>query len=205
MGLCAALPRLSNFTEAAPGRYRRFAAYLAFLGFPWLLAPSTLAFLSLSPSATLAFLGFWDRRPWLFLAFRAPVPTTPPIGAARPPSARGGGSPSQTGASVYAEMRTKSIKRIVCPCPRTGPDPAALPSDDAPMRRDRHRFYSITSSARSSSASGTARTIARAALRLMTSSNVAGCSNGSAPGWAPRRILSTWPAACRYIAASPAP
>src|ERR1700731_1761637 len=58
--------------------------------------------------------------------------------------------------------------------------------------------YSITSSARASSLSGIASPIAFAALRLITSSNLVGCSTGSSAGFAPFRTLSTYSAARRY-------
>src|SRR5262245_27174037 len=49
--------------------------------------------------------------------------------------------------------------------------------------------YWITSSARSSSDGGTVRPRALAVLRLMTRSNLVGCSMGRSPGRAPRKIL----------------
>src|SRR5262245_48726167 len=51
--------------------------------------------------------------------------------------------------------------------------------------------HSITSSARASSIGGTSRPIALAALRLMISSNLVGCSTGRSAGFAPLKILST--------------
>ena len=51
--------------------------------------------------------------------------------------------------------------------------------------------HSITSSARASSEGGTPRPSAFAVLRLMTSSNLVGCSIGRSAGLAPFRILST--------------
>src|SRR6185369_8549797 len=53
------------------------------------------------------------------------------------------------------------------------------------------RTHSITSSARSSSVGGTSRPSALAVVRLMTRSNLVGCSTGRSPGLAPRRILLT--------------
>src|SRR5262249_51087543 len=50
----------------------------------------------------------------------------------------------------------------------------------------------ITSSARASNIGGTVRPIAFAAIRLIASSNLVGCSTGKSPGFAPRRILSTY-------------
>src|SRR5262249_14839052 len=51
--------------------------------------------------------------------------------------------------------------------------------------------HSITSSARASSVGGTARPSACAVLRLMTSSNLVGCTTGRSAGLVPLRILST--------------
>ena len=52
-------------------------------------------------------------------------------------------------------------------------------------------IYSITSSAPISSDCGIVRPRAFAVLRLMTSSNLVGCSTGRSEGLAPLRILST--------------
>ncbi len=74
--------------------------------------------------------------------------------------------------------------------------------DGAPQGRGhvnrRGACYWITSSARSSSDCGIANPNAFAVLRLITSSNLVGCSMGRSPGLAPRRILSTKAAALRY-------
>src|SRR5262245_57763154 len=51
--------------------------------------------------------------------------------------------------------------------------------------------HSITSSARARSVGGTSMPSAFAATRLITSSNLVGCSTGRSAGLAPRRILST--------------
>src|SRR6266478_1748438 len=51
--------------------------------------------------------------------------------------------------------------------------------------------HSITSSARASNVGGISRPSNLAAVRLMMSSNLVGCSTGMSPGFAPRRILST--------------
>src|SRR6516225_2160550 len=48
--------------------------------------------------------------------------------------------------------------------------------------------HSITSSARASSVGGTSRPSALAVIRLMTSSNLVGCSTGKSAGLAPRKI-----------------
>ena len=52
-------------------------------------------------------------------------------------------------------------------------------------------IHSITSSARTSSEGGTAMRRTLAVLRLITSSNLVGCSTGRSEGFAPLRILST--------------
>src|SRR5262249_6483504 len=51
--------------------------------------------------------------------------------------------------------------------------------------------HSITSSARARREGGTVRPSALAVVRLMTRSNLVGCSTGRSAGFAPRRILST--------------
>src|SRR5206468_4227925 len=62
--------------------------------------------------------------------------------------------------------------------------------------------HSISSSARRSSDGGIVRPRALAVLRLITSSNLVGCSTGRSPGLAPLRILSTIPAARRQRSGS---
>src|SRR5262249_10878538 len=57
----------------------------------------------------------------------------------------------------------------------------------------------ITSSARASSEGGIVRPRALAVLRLMTNSNLVGCSMGRSPGLAPLRILSIYSAARRNM------
>src|SRR6266404_2562152 len=52
--------------------------------------------------------------------------------------------------------------------------------------------HSITSSARASSVGGTVSLRALAVVRLMTRSNLVGCSTGMSPGFVPRKILSTY-------------
>src|SRR5262249_18322287 len=56
---------------------------------------------------------------------------------------------------------------------------------------ERPPFHSITSSARASSVAGTIRPSALAVVKLMTRSNLVGCSTGMSAGFTPRRILST--------------
>jgi len=61
----------------------------------------------------------------------------------------------------------------------------------AEQRDELAPFHSITSSARASSVCGTVRRSALAVSRLITRSNLVGCSTGMSPGFVPRRILST--------------
>ena len=69
---------------------------------------------------------------------------------------------------------------------------------EAELARDeRAPFHSITSSARASSIGGMVSSSAWAVVRLMTRSNLVGCSTGRSTGFAPRNILSTKSAARR--------
>src|SRR5262249_25139308 len=61
----------------------------------------------------------------------------------------------------------------------------------AEQRDERAALHSITLSVRASSVGETSRPSALAVIRLMTKSNLVGCSTGISPGFAPRRILST--------------
>src|SRR5262249_37395554 len=61
----------------------------------------------------------------------------------------------------------------------------------AEKRHELAAFHSITSSARASSVGGTSRPSAFAVVRLITRSNLVGCSTGMSAGFAPRKILST--------------
>src|SRR5690349_14856760 len=56
------------------------------------------------------------------------------------------------------------------------------------------RAYRITRCARASTLGGIVRAICLAVLRLITSSNLVGCSTGKSAGLAPLRILSTYAA-----------
>src|SRR5262245_1904588 len=75
----------------------------------------------------------------------------------------------------------------------------------AEQRHELAASHSITSSARASSDGGTVRPIAFAAITFSASSNLVGCSTGKSPGFAPRRILSTYSAARRNRSALFAP
>src|SRR5262249_17354785 len=65
--------------------------------------------------------------------------------------------------------------------------------------------YSITWSARPSTDCGIVRPSALAVLRLITNSNLVGCSTGRSAGLAPLRILSTYVAACRQFSTTLGP
>src|SRR5258708_7810585 len=58
-------------------------------------------------------------------------------------------------------------------------------------RDDPPPLHSITSSARESSVGGPSRPSALAVFKLITSSNLVGCSTGRSAGFAPLKILST--------------
>ena len=82
----------------------------------------------------------------------------------------------------------------------TGLSPAGMAASLAAPATCVHRIwsYSITSSARASRVGGIVSPSALAVFRLMTSSNLVGCSTGRSAGFAPRRILSTCSAARRH-------
>ena len=97
---------------------------------------------------------------------------------------------SATGQLVSNDLTASNRPRT------TSPPPAEQPFDSAVQRRrERHKqrgvpHYWISSSARASTDCGIAMPSARAVLRLTTSSNLAGCSTGRSPGFAPLRIRS---------------
>ena len=64
----------------------------------------------------------------------------------------------------------------------------------ANQREELPPLHSITSSVRPSNIAGTSSPIALAALRLITNSNLVGCSTANSAGFAPLRILSTYTA-----------
>src|SRR5262245_54956842 len=72
---------------------------------------------------------------------------------------------------------------------------AAEQRDELPPLQPRD--HSITSSARASNVAGTSRRRALAVIRLMTRSNLVGCSTGISAAFVPRKILSTKSAARR--------
>src|SRR5262245_25165083 len=120
----------------------------------------------------------------------------------------GGGGMSALGQKqTYAVQQTMSalhpiatmkadIGKLSCPLypqKRT----CAVHAPMSAMGQKRTWPYSITSSARASSVGGSVMPSAFAVVRLMTNSNLVGCSTGMSPGFVPRRILSTNSAVCR--------
>jgi len=78
-------------------------------------------------------------------------------------------------------------------------------SEHSVMRRTTRVNYSMTSSARTRTSSGTSRPSALAVLMLIMNSIFVGCSTGRSPGFAPLRTLATMTADCRHISARPGP
>ena len=68
-----------------------------------------------------------------------------------------------------------------------------------------HRCYSITTSARSSTAGGITKPSACAVLKLTANSNLVGCSTGMSPGGVPLKILRTISAVRRWISRKSGP
>src|SRR5262249_7626645 len=80
--------------------------------------------------------------------------------------------------------------------------PAGPPhASDGEVRRRRYPGHSMTRSATARIEGGNVRPSAFAVFRLITSSNVVGCSIGRSRGRAPLRIQSTYPAARRKLSA----
>jgi hypothetical protein len=67
------------------------------------------------------------------------------------------------------------------------------------MHRSKQNLYSITSSANNRNDSGIVRPSVLAVFRLTTSWNLVGSCTGSSPGFAPRRMRSTYDAASRTV------
>src|SRR5262249_54079006 len=113
------------------------------------------------------------------------------------PGVRSGSKAAETiAAGSAADVRFAPIATEV---PRRDDPPLGAKSDQSASQQE--AAYSITSSARASSVGGTLRPSAWAAVKLMTRSNLVGCSTGMSPGFAPRRILSTMPAARLHMCA----
>jgi len=87
----------------------------------------------------------------------------------------------------------RSATRLVVPNKQTS---AGVGGRSLQCQQETHALqqatpHSITSSARPSTIEGMVRPSAFAVTKLMTSSNLVGCSTGRSLGFAPRRILST--------------
>ena len=92
---------------------------------------------------------------------------------------------------------TRSPRRHSHWSPSGRAQPGIEPVNPNRTARELAALHSITSSARASSVGGTSRPSAFAVLRLITRSNLVGCSTGISAGFAPRRILSVNSAARR--------
>src|SRR6266481_3211968 len=91
-----------------------------------------------------------------------------------------------------ALKRVYGLKSDITPCPIIHRHGRSVPLGGITL------IQSITSSARTRNDTGIVKPSALAVTRLMTSSNLVGCSTGRSPGLIPRRILSTYSAARRY-------
>ena len=124
------------------------------------------------------------------------------LGPLAPGAVRGGADPAlgqlrvqgqkakySLGVDVFRFAPESGLKSDIAPCPKG--------ANHRLMHRSKPNRYSITSSARASSVGGMSRPSALAVFRLMTRSNLVGCSTGISPGFAPRSILSTKSAARR--------
>src|SRR5262245_58679365 len=77
---------------------------------------------------------------------------------------------------------------------RCAPQPAVSTRNQLCRVNSRRATHSITAFACAMRRGGTVRPSALAVLRLITSSNLVGCSTGRSAGLAPLRILMTYPA-----------
>jgi hypothetical protein len=97
-------------------------------------------------------------------------------------------------------MKTRSRRSLRLGDERRGQGPKRQPAEErAPVH------HSMTWSARPSSDCGIVSPSAFAAFRLITSSNLVGCSTGRSLGWAPSRIRWTYLAARRNRSPRSAP
>ena len=104
-------------------------------------------------------------------------------------------------ATTHAKLASGWLARLY----REGVEPSGSlqkvsdhPSSFSGLGLAQGKFHSITSSARASSVGGISSPSASAVVRLMTRSNLVGCSTGRSVGLVPRRILSTYSAARRF-------
>src|SRR6266404_300740 len=87
------------------------------------------------------------------------------------------------GVDVFRFTPESGLMSDIAPCP--------FRATSGLMHRSKRQLYSITSSARCSSDVGTSMPSAFAVFKLITSSNLVGCSTGRSAGFAPLKILST--------------
>jgi hypothetical protein len=105
--------------------------------------------------------------------------------------ATGGGSDVRVGANSEVGARNRHVRfSPIAIKLRTSREVRFVPQTDSCIAA-RKIIYSITSSALVSSVVGIVRPSALAVLRLITSSNLVGCSTGRSEGLVPLRILST--------------
>jgi hypothetical protein len=83
--------------------------------------------------------------------------------------------------------------------------PSRQRATNGPTASRKIAFYSISLSARATSDADTSTPIALAVFRLITSSNLVGCSTGISAGLMPRRILTTMRARSRNISVKRGP
>ena len=95
------------------------------------------------------------------------------------------GGPWLAAAGVIAP-RNPMVGSFAGCCARAASGHAAAAPPSSVMNS--RRYHSITSSARASSVGGTVRPSALAVLRLMTSSNLVGCTTGKSAGFSPLRM-----------------
>ena len=151
---------------------------------------------------------------------------------ALPPSTTHAGHPRSRGAPVATTTASSARCRLSISCSSSAMRDRALadserlsasvrfravtgrPSRQLPRlgcAKGRHmhssnlQLYSTTSSASEISLSVTASPSALAIFALIASSNFVGCATGRSAAFAPRRILSTYSAARRYISVKLAP
>src|SRR6185503_18086245 len=117
----------------------------------------------------------------------------------------GAGESSRGAQRTGSNIRTIAAPHVHVIQTRSPPSssPQSLVLEDEGFERRAEagaRRHSITWSARCSSVGGIVSLSAFAVLRLMTSSNVVGCSTGRSAGFAPLSILSTYTAAplCKW-------
>jgi len=94
-----------------------------------------------------------------------------------------------------SRLCTESLRTDAHPFSMKGGQMSRSEATSSPVASQMLRSFAsdqISSSARSNRDCGIVSPSDAAVFRLMTSSNLAGCSTGMSPGLAPRKILSTY-------------